>query len=83
MEDGETVDLVVNYEFRLPFSVFGLKNVGRPFSASEIFISGDSYLESYDCQWRTGVSAGSIVPKSILSEEVEKDALFLWEGKRN
>ena len=29
LEDGETVDLVVNYEFRLPFSVFGLKNVKR------------------------------------------------------
>lgn len=29
LEDGETVDLVVNYEFRLPFSLFGLKNVKR------------------------------------------------------
>lgn len=29
LEDGETVDLVVDYEFRLPFSVFGLKNVKR------------------------------------------------------
>jgi len=29
LEDGETVDLVVDYELRLPFSVFGLKNVKR------------------------------------------------------
>ena len=27
--DGETVDLVVNYEMRLPFSVFGLEQVRR------------------------------------------------------
>jgi len=29
LEDGETVDLVVDYEMRLPFSVFGLKSVKR------------------------------------------------------
>lgn len=29
LEDGETVDLVVDYEMRLPFSVFGLENVKR------------------------------------------------------
>lgn len=29
LEDGETVDLVVNYEVRLPFSLFGLDSVKR------------------------------------------------------
>lgn len=29
LDDGETVNLVVNYELKLPFSVFGLKNVKR------------------------------------------------------
>ena len=29
LEDGETVDLIVNYQMKLPFSVFGLGNVKR------------------------------------------------------
>lgn len=29
LKDGETVNLVVDYEMKLPFSVFGLKNVKR------------------------------------------------------